>query len=112
TRLPHHEVAGANDEDADAACTKHDTRHSSGSCTDNGFKAATTACGSPSDTECDNPDTCSGISAACLPHHEVVGTNCGDADAECTNEDKCDGAGISTDNGFKSATTACGSPSD
>ena len=65
-----------------------------GSCTDNGFKASTTACGSPSDTECDNPDHCSGTSAACLPNYEPVGTACGNpTNTTCNGADTCNGVG-------------------
>ena len=65
-----------------------------------------TACGSPADTECTNPDTCNGA-GSCLPNHEPVTTNCGDAGTQCTNQDKCNGSGSCTDNGFKPATTSC-----
>src|SRR4029450_12568412 len=58
---------------------------------------------------CTHPDTCSGTDGTCVSNNELAGTDCGDAEAECVNQDECDGAGGCTDNGFKSATTACGS---
>ena len=93
--------------DAGAECTNQDTC-SAGACTDNGFKAATTACGSQADTACDNPNTCSGNSAACLDNFEAVTVACGDAEGACTNADSCDGGGSCQDNGFKAEFTACG----
>jgi hypothetical protein len=87
-----------------------DTCDGSGSCTDNGFKGAGTACGSSAATECTNPDTCNG-SGVCLANDKPAGTNCGDAGTECVNQDTCDGSGSCTDNGFKAAGTGCGDPS-
>ena len=50
-------------------------------------------CGSPTDTECDNPDSCDGF-GSCLTNFEAVGTDCGDlTDTDCDNPDTCDGAG-------------------
>jgi hypothetical protein len=69
------------------------------------------ACGDSSDTDCDNPDTCD-ASGVCQANHEPTTTACGDAAGACTNADFCDGAGGCTDNGFKSATTACGDQTD
>jgi hypothetical protein len=59
---------------------------------------AGTACGDPSDTECDNPDTCDGASV-CLDNFEVAGAPCGDpTDEQCDNPDICDGSGACEDN--------------
>ena len=55
------------------------TATAAGACTDNGFKPATTACGSAGDTDCDNPDHCTGTSGACDPNPEPATTTCGDA---------------------------------
>jgi hypothetical protein len=88
-------------------------------CTDDSCNATTgcvntavagRACGSNSDTVCDNPDTCD-ASGVCQANHEADGTNCGDAGTECTNQDTCL-AGVCNDNGFKAPGTACGSSSD
>ncbi len=50
-------------------------------------------CGSPADTDCDNPDTCNGA-GTCLSNFEAPATPCGDpTDADCNNPDSCDGAG-------------------
>jgi hypothetical protein len=70
-----------------------------------------TACGSDTDSECDNPDTCNG-SGVCQTNYEITGLACGDSEGACTNADACDGAGSCTDNGFKPATTTCGDPTD
>ena len=48
-------------------------------------------CGSPSDTECDNPDTCTGT-VACQPNYEPSGTACTPDTNTCT-FDQCNGAG-------------------
>ncbi len=70
-----------------------------------------TACGDPSDSECDNPDTCDGASS-CTANIEPAGTACGDQGIECLVDDACDGAGACADNGGVPAGTACGDPSD
>jgi hypothetical protein len=98
--------------DAEAPCTNQDYCDGGGTCHDNGFKPAVTACGDPSDSACDNPDHCTGVDAGCNPNHEPVTTTCGDAEAPCTKQDYCDGGGLCHDNGFKPATTACGNPAD
>lgn len=56
------------------------------------------ACGDPSDTECDNPDTCDGA-GGCLDNFESAGFACGDpSDTQCDNPDICDGSGSCTEN--------------
>ena len=61
---------------------------------ENCFDPLATACGSPADTACDNPDSCDGA-GACLANHEGAGFACGDpSDTECTDPDSCDGAGV------------------
>ena len=67
-------------------------------------KMSGAACGDPSDTECDNPDTCDG-SGNCQDNYETSGTACTDDGNECTN-DECDGAGACT-HPNKSDGTAC-----
>ncbi len=56
---------------------------------DDCYDVAGTFCGSPSDTECDNQDTCDG-SGTCLVNHEPDGTSCEDGD-NCTAGDTCQG---------------------
>jgi hypothetical protein len=73
------------------------------------FEAAGTACGDPSDTECDNPDSCDGA-GFCEPNYEAPGFACGDQGIECLVDDSCDGAGACTDNGLEPDGTACGDP--
>jgi hypothetical protein len=80
-------------------------------CPANVFAAAGTACGSPSDTECDNPDTCNGA-GACSPNNEAAGFACGTQGVECQNNDACDSSGACTDNGNAANGTACGSSAD
>jgi hypothetical protein len=51
------------------------------------------ACGDPSDTDCDNPDTCDG-GGGCAPNLEGAGHACGDpSDSQCNHPDTCDGGG-------------------
>lgn len=64
------------------------------------------ACGDPSDTECDNPDTCDG-DGTCQDNFEASGFACGDHTmTQCDNPDVCDGAGACTDN-FRPGGTPC-----
>ena len=109
---PNYEAAGAACEDAEGACTYADECDGAGGCTDNGFKPATTACGSNADTECDNPDHCTGVDGSCVNEVEPTTTTCGDTGGPCTNQDYCNGSGGCTNNGFKAATTACGDQTD
>jgi hypothetical protein len=74
------------------------------------FEAAGSACGDPSDTECDNADSCDGA-GVCEPNFEPAGFACGDQGVECLVDDACDGAGACTDNGLEPDGTACGDPS-
>jgi len=50
---------------------------------------AGTPCGDPSDTPCDNPDTCDG-SGSCEINNEPTGTSCNDGN-DCTANDTCAG---------------------
>jgi uncharacterized repeat protein (TIGR02543 family) len=75
------------------------------------FEAPGSVCGDPSDTECDNPDSCDGM-GTCAPNFESPGAACGDQGIECLVDDACDGAGQCTDNGFEVDGTACGDPTD
>ena len=53
-----------------------------------------TACGSPIDSECDNPDSCDGA-GVCLDNFEAAGTSCGaQNETECDLPDICDGSGV------------------
>jgi len=52
-------------------------------------KQAGSPCGSSSDTDCDNPDTCDG-SGVCRPNNEPDGTSCTDDGKACT-RDICSG---------------------
>jgi hypothetical protein len=63
----------------------------SGACPADAFEAAGFTCGSATDTDCDNPDSCNGA-GACLNNYEPFGTTCDDG-SECTVQDACDGAG-------------------
>lgn len=70
-----------------------------------------TACGDPTSTDCNNPDTCNGL-GQCLSRLESAGTICGsNVDTECDNPDTCDASGNCLDN-FEIAGTICGSQSD
>lgn len=51
-------------------------------------------CGDPTDTECDNPDSCDG-GGLCADNLEGPGFACGNPNSsQCDNPDSCDGAGI------------------
>jgi len=63
------------------------------------------SCGSPSQTSCDNPDTCNG-SGTCLPNHVADDTTCG-TPGQCEVQDTCSN-GVCRDNGFKPASAPCG----
>ena len=75
-------------------------------CPANGFQQAGTACGSGSDMDCDNPDSCNGA-GTCDINNEGDGTNCGDQAVECLQDDEC-ASGACQDNGFETSGTACG----
>ena len=47
-------------------------------------------CGDPSDTTCDDPDSC--LAGTCEPNLELTGTSCDDL-LYCTLDEMCDGAG-------------------
>ncbi len=51
-------------------------------------------CGSPADTDCDNPDTCDG-GGLCSSNFEGPGFACGDPSSkQCDKPDACSGAGV------------------
>lgn len=55
-----------------------------------------TACGSSSDAECDNPDSCQ--NGTCVPNYEPAGAPCGyRCDTFCNAPDTCDGSGSCVD---------------
>jgi hypothetical protein len=63
------------------------------------------ACGDPSDTDCDNPDTCDG-GGGCADNLEGAGHACGDpSDTQCDNPDTCDGLGGCLNNFAPNGTT-------
>jgi len=63
--------------DAEGPCTNQDYCDDAGGCHDNGFKSATTPCGSSSNTNRDDPDTCDGA-GSCEANNEPTGTACDD----------------------------------
>ncbi len=68
-------------------------------------------CGDPTNTQCDNPDTCDGNST-CLSNFTLSGTACGDpSDTDCDNPDTCSGAGV-CDSNFEVTGFACGDPAN
>jgi len=71
------------------------------------FSVAGTACGSGSDTACDNPDTCNGA-GVCQPNTEPAGTPCRASAGVCDVAETCDGVGADCPaDGFASAATSC-----
>src|SRR5262249_3622922 len=63
-------------------------------------------CGSQGNTDCDNPDTCSG--GSCQDNHKPNGTTCTKDGNECTSDVCATGACTHPD---EPTGTACGSPS-
>ena len=78
-------------------------------CPPNGFEASGTACGDPSDTACDNPDSCDGNNT-CLDNLEPSTVECRATTGTCDAAETCDGAGNCPADGVKAAGTPC--PSD
>jgi hypothetical protein len=76
-----------------------------------GLVDAGTACGNPSASECDRPDSCDGT-GACTANHKNLGAACGDQSIECLNNDSCDGMGSCSDNGPANMGTPCGDSTD
>ncbi len=70
--------------------------------------AAGTSCGDPTDSDCDNPDTCDGA-GVCLANNEPDGTACPDEGNDCT-DDLC-AAAVCTHPDL-AAGTPCGDPTD
>jgi hypothetical protein len=58
-------------------------------CPADGFEPGGTACGSGTDTDCDDPDTCDG-GGTCEVNNEPDGTSCDDSSV-CTGGDECTG---------------------
>jgi hypothetical protein len=78
---------------------------------DHPFLGVGESCGSPNNSECDNPDTCDGA-GTCLDNLEPPGAACGDPfDSECDGADTCDGSGTCQTNIAPSG-SACGDPAD
>src|SRR5204863_61909 len=69
---------------------------------------AGTACGDPSSSACNAPDSCDGA-GVCQANVASDGTFCGDAGTHSTKQDACLAGGCH-DHGFKTAGTACGDP--
>ncbi len=64
------------------------------------------ACGDPSNTVCDNPDTCDG-EGLCQPNFEPSSTKCRLAVGLCDVSENCDGAGACPEDLFEPDGTAC-----
>ncbi len=106
TCVPNFKGPGAACGDQGIDCKQDDGCDGAGTCVDAGFIADTTACGDPTDTECDNPDTC--LAGACAHNYETAGIACGDQGVECYADDSCNGAGVCTDNGSLPDHSPCG----
>ena len=95
----------------DTGCTTAscDPGGAAGNCDVTTPKPSGTSCGNPTptDAQCDAPDTCDG--AGTCQSNNVVGI-CGDAGSDCVNQDYCQG-GVCVDAGFKASGTACGNSS-
>jgi hypothetical protein len=76
-----------------------------------GFENLGNACGSTTDTDCDNPDTCN-ATGTCLTNLAGSGTPCGSGtDDTCTDPDTCNGSGTCLVNNVSNG-TPCGSSSN
>ena len=75
-------------------------------CPADGFAAAGTSCGDPTNTTCNAADTCN-AAGACQPNLAIAGTACSDGDV-CTLNDSCNAGGMCTGG---RATTRATSPS-
>jgi hypothetical protein len=92
------------------ACNTASCDPTTGMCTILTPVADGTACGDPSDTVCDNPDSC--VAGSCQANYEPTSTTCRADAGECDVAEACDGAGTCPVDGFEPAGTACGDPSD
>ena len=81
-----------------------------GVCPADGFEQNGTACGSPSDTVCDNPDTC--VGGVCVPNNEPGTVQCRADAGQCDVAEFCAPGGVCPPDGFEQDGTACGSPSN
>ena len=70
-----------------------------------------TACGDPSDTICDNPDSCD-ATGACIQNFELATVLCREDAGECDVPEYCDAAGACPANAYELTGTACGSTGD
>ena len=61
-------------------------------CPVDGFASPGSSCGSATDDDCTNPDTCNST-GTCLANHEVATTPCTDTDATDCDDAQCDGGG-------------------
>ncbi len=93
------------------ACTADSCDGSSGEavCVNDPDPLNGTACGDPTDTVCDNPDTC--LDGVCEPNYEPSGTECRGVAGVCDVAEFCDGAGSCPSDSFEPGTTLCRSGS-
>jgi hypothetical protein len=78
-------------------CRDADRCDGSGACQPGVAFAPGTACGDPSNTECDHPDSCS--AGSCQSNFAAEGSACGDQGVACQNNDACDTTGHCADHG-------------
>ena len=77
----------------------------------NAYEPTGTACGDPTDTDCDHPDECN-TNGECAPNYVATTVLCRVDAGACDIPEYCDGFGECPVNSFESAGTACGSNSD
>ncbi|MGF1510311.1 MAG: hypothetical protein ACFB9M_12500 [Myxococcota bacterium] len=82
-----------------------------GSCPVDVFAAQGTACGSPVNNACTDPDTCDG-QGSCASNDEPITTECRSAVDDCDAAEFCDGSGTCPPNDFAMVGTVCGDQSD
>lgn len=77
-----------------------------GLCPSDSFEPSGTACGDPSDTVCDNPDTCDAV-GNCLVNYESITTICREDAGQCDVAEYCDEFGLCPDDAFEPLSTPC-----
>ena len=95
------DCSGAGNECNTASCDP-----ATGLCTILTPVVAGAACGDPSDTTCDNPNTCDG-SGSCQANNEPTTTSCRVSAGSCDVGEFCDGVGNCPADGFADPSTVC-----
>jgi hypothetical protein len=87
-------------------CDVAETCAPGGVCPADAFELPGTACGDPSNTVCDNPDTCD-ATGSCQANNEPATTVCRPGDGVCDVAETCAAGGVCPADAFAPATTPC-----